>query len=585
MKKILTLALAALMIASSAVVANANPANSHTITAAYGTPVVDGQMDDIWNNAEMQVQDSFRSGTETDAKAQIRVMYDDNYVYVLEYVPDNTLWTSDLTLANYQYDTTEVCISLTNSDASSYDGVFDWWVGITPYGVRNTDSNCTPLIGGGTDVNDAEYLTVHTSLENDPENDTAEGYWVEWAFNVKAIDEELVMDEGTVIGMEISVNDNAEYNNRTMCMGWADTTDAASGNPSTFGNVVFGAKGAAPAAEAAPAAAEGEPVLTIDFAEGAGDVELVNAEIVKDSERGNVLQVNGVGTSQTGARYGLLKTDVFKTTNWDDGMSINMWIKTADSSTLHGTAPIFSLDIANVGYIALTTSLESAINTDGNDTTLGIAPRIWTDPANVGGGMNMTETDTWQFISVVYNEDHIDLYVDGELYSDHPFANGNATDMSAMINLMIESEFVYSVRLGSWLCSWWKYGDYEGCIDDFTVYNKILSADEVKALYEATKDVEVPAEEPVAEEATAAEEPVVEEPAAEEPVVEEVVEEVVVEEPVVEEVAEEVVVEEPVVEEVAEEVAEEAAQTFDFGVIAAAAALISAAGYALSKKR
>ena len=33
------------------------------------------------------------------------------------------------------------------------------------------------------------------------------------------------------------------------------------------------------------------------------------------------------------------------------------------------------------------------------------------------------------------------------------------------------------------------------------------------------------------------------------------------------------------------EVAEEAAQTFDFGVIAAVAALISAAGYALSKKR
>ncbi|MBO4931889.1 MAG: hypothetical protein J6I42_06870, partial [Clostridia bacterium] len=262
--------------------------------------------------------------------------------------------------------------------------------------------------------------------------------------------------------------------------------------------------GAAAAATEAPAAApaEGEPVLTIDFAEGAGDVELVNAEIIKDSERGNVLKVNGVGTSQTGASYGLLKTDVFENTNWENGMTVNMWIKTDASDTLHGTAPIFSLDIANVGYIALTTSLESAINTDGNDTSLGIAPRIWTDPADVGNGVNATEEETWQFLSVVYNEDHIDLYVDGELYSDHPFANGNATDMTAMINLMIESEFVYSVRLGSWLCSWWKYGDYEGCIDDFTVYNKILSADEVKALYEATKDVEVPVEEaPVVEEA------------------------------------------------------------------------------------
>ncbi|MBO5119511.1 hypothetical protein J6B78_06335 [Methanocorpusculum sp.] len=75
--------------------------------------------------------------------------------------------------------------------------------------------------------------------------------------------------------------------------------------------------------------------------------------------------------------------------------------------------------------------------------------------------------------------------------------------------------------------------------------------------------------------------PVVEEPVVEEPVVEEPV----VEEPVVEEVVEETVVEEPVVEEVVEETEEEAAQTFDFGVIAAVAALVSAAGYALSKKR
>lgn len=320
-----------------------------------------------------------------------------------------------------------------------------------------------------------------------------------------------------------------------------------------------------------------EPVLTIDFADGAGDVELVNAEIVKDSERGNVLQVNGIGTEKTGESYGLLKTDVFENTDWDNGMSINLWIKTADSSTLHGTAPIFSLDIANVGYIALTTSLESAINTDGNDTSLGISPRIWTDPANVGGGENLTDTDVWQMLTVVYNEDHIDLYVDGELYSDHPFANGNATDLTAMFNLMMETNFVYSVRLGSWLCSWWQYGDYEGLIDDFTVYNSYLSAEDVAALYEATKTVEVPADEAPAAEETVEEAPVEETPAEEEAPVEEA--------PAEEEVVVEAPAEETVEAPAAEETVEEAPQTFDFGVIAAVTALISAAGYAISKKR
>ena len=95
-----------------------------------------------------------------------------------------------------------------------------------------------------------------------------------------------------------------------------------------------------------------------------------------------------------------------------------------------------------------------------------------------------------------------------------------------------------------------------------------------------------PASAAPAVEETPVEEPVVEEAPAEEPVAEEVVEEAPVEEEVVvEETVEEVV--EEVVEEApaAEEVVEEAPQTFDFGVIAAAAALVSAAGYALSKKR
>ena len=95
------------------------------------------------------------------------------------------------------------------------------------------------------------------------------------------------------------------------------------------------------------------------------------------------------------------------------------------------------------------------------------------------------------------------------------------------------------------------------------------------------------AEEPAAEEVSAAEETPAAEEAAEESVPEETVEEVV--EETVEEVAEEVV--EETVEETAEEVpaaaetVEEAPQTFDAGVIAAAVAAVSALGYAFTKKR
>ncbi|MGN1345864.1 MAG: PA domain-containing protein [Eubacteriales bacterium] len=84
----------------------------------------------------------------------------------------------------------------------------------------------------------------------------------------------------------------------------------------------------------------------------------------------------------------------------------------------------------------------------------------------------------------------------------------------------------------------------------------------------AVVEAEPAAEEPEVAEAA----PVEETPAAEEPVVEEPV---VAEAPAAEETVE-TVVETPVTE---------AAQTFDFGVIAAVAAIVSAAGYAVSKKR
>lgn len=230
-----------------------------------------------------------------------------------------------------------------------------------------------------------------------------------------------------------------------------------------------------------------DPVLSIDFADGDNGMELVDSELVNDPTRGQVLQVSGMGPSTTGQSYAVLTTDLFKTTNWDDGMTINMWVKSdVGSTTLHGTAPLFSLDIANQGYIGLVASLEAAINTDGNQPETGISPRIWCDPANTSGGISQLEEGVWQYVSLVFCEDHMELYVDGELYANPPFANGNSNDLSNMLSLFVELEEVYSVRLGSWLCSWWNYGDFEGMIDDFTIYNYALSADEISELYSST---------------------------------------------------------------------------------------------------
>lgn len=90
------------------------------------------------------------------------------------------------------------------------------------------------------------------------------------------------------------------------------------------------------------------------------------------------------------------------------------------------------------------------------------------------------------------------------------------------------------------------------------------------------------ADETIAEEAPVEEAPVEEAPAEEAPTPEEEpVEEIIVEEPVTVEAK---TAAEPTEAE-AEETVEEAAQTFDMGIIAAVSAIVSLAGYAVSKKR
>lgn len=99
----------------------------------------------------------------------------------------------------------------------------------------------------------------------------------------------------------------------------------------------------------------------------------------------------------------------------------------------------------------------------------------------------------------------------------------------------------------------------------------------VKLEVESPAEEEVPAEEAPAEEAPVEEEPVEEAPTDEE----EPIEEIIVEEPVT--VEAKTVAESTEAE--AEEAVEEAAQTFDMGIIAAVSAIVSLAGYAVSKKR
>ena len=76
MKKLLTLVLAAFIVAALAISVSANAGTGYTITASRGTPTVDGVKDDIWDTAEAQTQERIRSGEDTGTHVTIRFLYD-----------------------------------------------------------------------------------------------------------------------------------------------------------------------------------------------------------------------------------------------------------------------------------------------------------------------------------------------------------------------------------------------------------------------------------------------------------------------------------------------------------------------------
>ena len=228
-----------------------------------------------------------------------------------------------------------------------------------------------------------------------------------------------------------------------------------------------------------------DPVIAIDFEDGGEGLEFVNTEIVDDVTRGKVLKVNGQGNGTCRTSYALYTTDLFENTNWENGLTVSMWIQTdVGSQTLSGTAPIYSIDMGNQGYISAVCSLETTMNTDGNQPETGIAPRCWNDPANVSGGVNKTDEGIWQLLTVVYSPEGIKTYVDGEYYADSPLGGGD------MDSFLFELEFATALRLGAWTCVWWNYGDYQGLIDDVKIWNEALSEDDVFDLYADTKKVQ-----------------------------------------------------------------------------------------------
>ena len=71
-------------------------AKRSTAEAAYGTPIVDGEIDEVWKKANYYVVDNYYAGGREEYKGWFKVLWDDEKMYVLSRVYDMDLCNTDV---------------------------------------------------------------------------------------------------------------------------------------------------------------------------------------------------------------------------------------------------------------------------------------------------------------------------------------------------------------------------------------------------------------------------------------------------------------------------------------------------------
>ncbi|WP_160690586.1 sugar-binding protein [Clostridium sp. C2-6-12] len=183
--------------------------------AIKGTPTIDGETDSIWNNAKTISTDILADGSVNTegAKAKIKTMWDENYIYVLADVTDSKLDKSNPT--PYMQDSFETFID-ENLGKTSYYEKDDAQYRVNFDNEASFSANC-----------DKTKFKSATKK-------TATGYIVEEAIPLKTIKGSA----GTKIGLEFQVNDVFDKSNRVMSK-WSNTSGEAYKDTSTFGEVTL----------------------------------------------------------------------------------------------------------------------------------------------------------------------------------------------------------------------------------------------------------------------------------------------------------------------------------------------------------
>jgi GH35 family endo-1,4-beta-xylanase len=183
------------------------------IVANFGTPRIDGTIDEVWDNA-IEIQPPHTNSAAVEATATFKVLWDDNAIYFLAQVKDPNMSVAPWNA--YEQDSIEVFLDENNDKTSSY-GPDDLHFRVNYNNVQSFDNGDGDRFYTATKIGENEYLVEgRIELLNAAKNDT-------------------------IYGIELQVND-CIGSSRAGTITLFDKTDSAWSRPSVFGEIVLTGK-------------------------------------------------------------------------------------------------------------------------------------------------------------------------------------------------------------------------------------------------------------------------------------------------------------------------------------------------------
>jgi len=395
-----------------------------TIISTAKPPVIDGEEDDIWADAmPYKVANVMYPPppSPNDLEAEYRAMWDENNLYMLIDVTDDSL-KNDSSPDEWWYDdSAEVYIDADNSKSVQYDDDdaqyhFDW-------DKTNPTMDTHQQHGRKENI---EFAMVTTE----------KGYRTEIKFPWSTLGRKPFT--GATIGLDVHVNDDDDGGERDSKIGWNDKRDNAWSNPQAFGN-----------------------------AELAGLVGWWKF----DETEGRTAK-----DSSTGSHNGTLVGDA-KWTQGKIGGAIELdgdgdFVRIADKTAFDIAGQITISCWVNIrsvpyDYMAIVTKGDNSwrLSTLENQRRFHASVNDWQQ--FMLDGSTEVAANQWHHVAAVYDGHQMCIYVDGKVDASKSWTGGiGKNDFDVLIGENAEMKDRF----------------FDGLIDDVRIYNYALSEKEVAAL-------------------------------------------------------------------------------------------------------